>query len=324
MKQIIMTGPKTSTIREIPDLQPNDDQILIRQTYVGVCMSEHYNWATAKPGDSLGHEPLGKIEKIGKNVQGYAVGDDVSGLWGSCLPGAGGMTEYAIADPRQDTLIKLPDNVRREDIILEPLACMMSAVSKIRCSMPGTKVFVVGCGYMGCGVISLLKLRGAYVVAVDIRAESLENATRYGADEVYLAQDVLAHYPNGSFACVTEWGENNESLDLAIQLTQQCGQLSVGAYHTGEKRLVDMQQLNVKAIECLSVHPREYALSVAGAQNATRMLASGVWQYVNIPTKVYPMCKFDLAHAELETKYGKHMKAVIDMTKLDGEPYIAK
>jgi threonine dehydrogenase-like Zn-dependent dehydrogenase len=322
MKQIIMTGPGKSTIREVPDLHANDDQVLIKQIYIGVCMSEHQNWKDAKAGDALGHEPLGQIVEAGKNVSGFAFGDYVSGLWGSCLPGSGGMVEYAVADPRKDTVVKLPGHIRHEDIILEPLACMMSAVSKIRCSMPGTKVCVVGCGYMGCGVISLLKLRGMHVVGVDLRKESLADAKRYGADEVYLADEILVHYSNGSFEFVTEWGETNESLDLAINLVKQCGQLCIGAYHTGGKRLVDVQQLNLKAIDCLSVHPREYDLSAAGARNAVQLLASGSWKFVNLPVKIYPMNKFDLAHEEIESKYGKYMKAIIDMTKVDGEAYI--
>ncbi len=52
-------------------------------------------------------------------------------------------------------------------------------------------------------------------------------------------------------------GETEESLDLAINLTAMCGRLCIGAYHTGGKRLVDVQQLNIKAIDCLSTHPRE-------------------------------------------------------------------
>ena len=31
---------------------------------------------------------------------------------------------------------------------------------------------------------------------------------------------------------------------------------------------------------------------------------------------------FDRAHEELTSKYGKYMKAIIDCTKLGGEPYI--
>ncbi len=320
MKQIVMTGPRTSIVAEIAEVTPNEDQILIRQTYVGVCMSEHYSWETAKAGDAMGHEPLGEVVQVGKNVSGFAVGEVVSGLWGNTMPGSGGMTEFALADPRKDIVVKVPANVRREDAILEPLACLMSAASKVREGMPGTKVCVVGCGYMGCGAISLLKLRGFYVVGVDIHSACLEDARRYGADEAYLVDEVLGHYPNGSFSIVMEWGETNESLDLAINLTAMCGQLCIGAYHTGGKRLVDVQQLNWKAIDCLSVHPREHSLNDSGARNAAALLESGAWRFVNLPVKIYPMDQFDLAQAELETKQGSHMKAIIDMTQSSGEP----
>jgi D-arabinose 1-dehydrogenase-like Zn-dependent alcohol dehydrogenase len=253
---------------------------------------------------------------LGSYIQAVRSGADTILMAGGCGPCRFGV----YAEVQRSIMRSLGYNV--DFIILEPLACMMSAVSKLRCSMPGTKVCVIGCGYMGCGVISLLKLRGMFVVGVDIRKESLADAKRYGADEIYTAGEILSHYPNGSFEFVMEWGETNESLDLAINLTKQCGQLCIGAYHTGGKRLVDVQQLNLKAIDCLSVHPREYDLSAAGARNASQMLASGVWKFVNLPVKIYPMGKFDLAHGEIESKYGKYMKAIIDMTQLDGEPYI--
>jgi threonine dehydrogenase-like Zn-dependent dehydrogenase len=326
MKHVVTRGPKTSVVTDIADVKPNDDQVLIKLKYVGVCMSEHYDWSVAKEGAAFGHEPMGIIEEVGKNVKDFKVGDRVSGLWGSTLPGAGGMVEYAVADPKIDTVVKIPDNVRDEDAVLEPLACMMSAVSKVKASMPGTKICVVGCGYMGCGVISLLKLRGAFVVAVDIRKESLENAKKYGADEAYSVEEAMDKFlpneQNRGFDVVMEWGETNESLDLAINLTNMCGQLYLGAYHTGGKRLVDVQQLNVKAIDCLSTHPRERDLYDTGVRNAVELLSSGRWDYQNLPVKIYPMSKFDQAQADMETKYGKYMKALIDMTKIDGEIYV--
>jgi len=328
MKHVVMTGPKTSIVADISDVKNNDDQLLIRTRYVGVCMSEHYDWATAKAGMAFGHEPVGVIEALGKNVTGFAVGDRVSGSWGGSLPGSGGMVEFNIADPKNgDIVVKIPDNIRDEDAVLEPLSCMMSAVSKIRCPMPGTRVCVVGAGYMGCGLISLLKLRGAHVTAIDIRPESLVNAKKYGANEVYSAEEAKRKWlqnptPFSGFDVVTEWGETNESLDLAVNLTNECGQLCVGAYHTGSKRMVDMQQLGVKAIELLNTHPRERNLSDSGARNAVELISSGEWKYTRLPVKIYPMSKFDQAFTELETKYGKYMKALINMTKIDGEPFI--
>ena len=328
MKHVVMTGPKQSMIKEIEAVTPNDDQVLIKLKYVGVCMSEHYAWSTAKAGDALGHEPMGVITQVGKNVTGYAVGDRVSGLWGSTLPGSGGMVEYAVADPRNSTIVKIPADGRDEDYVLEPLACLMSAVSKVRLSMPGTTVCVVGSGYMGCGAIGLLKIRGARVVAIDIRPESLADAKQYGADEVYSVDEAMEKFVNNpdfpGFELVMEWGETNESLDLAINLTQKCGQLCLGAYHTGGKRLVDVQQLNVKAIDCLSTHPRENHLNDIGARNAAQLLHNGTWKFLNVPTKIYPISRFDQAQEELETKYGSYMKALIDMERDDFEPYILK
>ena len=166
-------------------------------------------------------------------------------------------------------------------------------------------------------------------IAVDIREESRKDALRFGADEVYSPEEALAKFApkekdvlDTGLKIVMEWGGTEESLDLAINLTAMCGQLCVGGYHTGGKRLVDMQQLNVKAIECLSVHPREADLNSISVKNAMKLLANGEWKFTNVPVKIYPRDKFDQANEELETKYGKYMKALIDMTEEGFEPYI--
>jgi threonine dehydrogenase-like Zn-dependent dehydrogenase len=326
MKQIVAVGPKHNVIKEVPMPEMTDNHILIRNLYVGVCMSEHYDWSTAPEGFAFGHEPMGVIEAVGKNVTGYEVGQKVTGTWGSALPGTGGMTEYAVADPSKPgtIIVPVPENLRDVDFVVEPLQCMISAASKAKVNVPGTEVCIVGAGYMGCGVLSLLKLRGCFVTAVDPRPESRENAKKYGADYVYSVEEMEEKLANGfeGFDVVMEWAESDESLDLAARLTKECGQLCIGAYHTGGNRSVGVQLLNVRAIDCISVHPRELDLNKTAAFNAAKLLSSGQWCYKNVPTKIYPMSKFDEAQADLETKYGKYMKALIDMTKIDGEPYI--
>ncbi len=326
MKKLVMTGPKKSTLIdvEMPKITKGNE-VIVKLKYCGVCMSEHYNWSVAKEGATFGHEPVGTIYAVGADVKSFKVGDRVSGLFN-------GNAEYVIAD--EGMVFKIPDNISDEDATLEPLSCLISAVSKARIHMIGEKVAVVGCGYMGCGAISLLKLRGAYVVAVDIRRESLEDAKRCGADEIYTPDELPAHYfytvggglnfegEPGGFSMVMEWGETSESLDLAINMTRMCGQLCIGAYHTGGKRLVDVQQLNVKAIDCLSTHPRETDMSIIGCQRAVRMLSDGTWNFKGLPTKIYPITMFDNAQGELETKYGRYMKALVDFESTDFEPYI--
>lgn len=325
MKRLYSCGPKKTELREVEEpIIRNANEVKIKLKYTGVCMSEHYDWSIGanKP---FGHEPVGVVAEVGSAVTHVKVGDRVSGLFD-------GSSEYAVA--HKNNVFKLSDNVSDEEGILEPLSCLISAVSKVRLKVIGERVAVVGCGYMGCGAISLLKKRGAYVVAVDIKPESLKNALKYGADEAYLADELPKNYfyipgsgldfagEPGGFPLVMEWGETNESLDLAIRMTRQCGQLAIGAYHTGEKRLVDVQMLNVKAIDCLSTHPREADLNREGCKNAVKMMSDGVWCYKHVPTKVFPISKFDEAHEELPNKFGKYLKSVISFEGEDFEPYI--
>ena len=284
---------------EVPEIL--DHQILVKLTYMGVCMSEHYDWSVRKPGRRFGHEPMGIVVKVGKNIKKFNVGDRVTGWM------EGGLQEYCIS--YEAGLFKVPDNISDVDAIGEPPACIVSAVSKVPLQYPGEdSVAVVGCGYMGCGAIGLLKARGVgKLVAVDINPESLKNALKYGADEAYLPQELPEEY-------------------LAIRMTRQLGFLGVGAYHTGGKRLVDVQMLNVKAIDMLSTHPRDSERSHKACQLAMDMISNGQWNYKNVPTKVYPMDKFDEAHEDLQNKFGKYLKAVIDMNPehIGAEPYIVE
>ncbi len=325
MKKLVTVGPKKTQIIDAPMPEiKSPTEIMVKLKYCGVCMSEHYDW-TVGGKDNFGHEPIGVVCEVGSAVTDFKVGDRVSGLFA-------GDKEYVVTE--QCDAFKLPDNLSDEDGVLEPLSCLVSAVSKVRIPMIGERVAVVGCGYMGCGAISLLKLRGAYVVAVDIREECLKDAKRCGADEVYTPDTLPENYfyrvgggldfkgEPGGFPLVMEWGETSESLDLAINMTRMCGQLAIGAYHTGGKRLVDVQQLNVKAIDCLSTHPRETDMNRRGCALAAEMLSSGAWSFKGLPTKVYPLACFDEAQGGLETKYGTYMKALVDFENEDFEPYV--
>ncbi|MBQ7976152.1 MAG: zinc-binding dehydrogenase [Clostridia bacterium] len=324
MKKMFLVGPGKTEIREVPIPEYNDDQVLVKLVYHGVCMSEHYAWEHGEADNGVdngfGHEPCGIVEAVGKNVTHVKPGDRVTGLGSN-------IAEYGVMN--KENVYLIPDNVSFEDATGEPLACLLSAVSKVPMTFPGeSSVAVVGCGYMGCGAISLLKLRGAgKIVAIDIRKESLENALKYGADEAYLVDELPEKYiadtanKNG-FDYVMEWGETEESLDIAIRVTKTLGFLGIGAYHTGEPRRVNMQLANVKAIDMLSTHPRDAQKTHKGIEKAMELLSSGQWNYKDLPVKIYPMDKFDQAHAELETKYGKYMKALVDCQSFGTETYL--
>lgn len=102
MKRVVMVGNGQSAVEEVEDIRAEQNELLIRLTYMGICMSEYDAWRTAERGLVLGHEPVGEVVAVGEQVEGFQVGDRVSGLW------AQGMNEYNAVDPRKELVIKLP------------------------------------------------------------------------------------------------------------------------------------------------------------------------------------------------------------------------
>ena len=64
MKQLFITGIRKSEIREIPDLIPGKNQVLVKVIYNGICMSEWYPWNEGRLV-SFGHEPVGIVSAVG-------------------------------------------------------------------------------------------------------------------------------------------------------------------------------------------------------------------------------------------------------------------
>lgn len=104
MRQIIMAGPGRSRIVDVPVPEIGDDQLLVKVTLTGMCHSELYPWSVAKAGESFGHESMGVVAKVGRNVVGFREGDRVTGL------GGGGYREYIVMEPGKT--FHVPDNLR--------------------------------------------------------------------------------------------------------------------------------------------------------------------------------------------------------------------
>ena len=173
MKAMRMVGPRKSSVVDVPDLQPTTGQVLVKIKYNGVCMSEWHPWDEAKGGERMGHEPMGTVAALGEGVTGFAVGDRVTGL--SMTPC---YAEYCLCG--QGNLFHIPDNLSDEDALAEPLSCLVSVAGKLRVEKSGDPVAIVGTGYMGLGLLTLLRFQGAgKVIAVDPRVEARENALRF-------------------------------------------------------------------------------------------------------------------------------------------------
>lgn len=326
MKQIIMDGPRKSRIIEVDIPKINDDQILVKVIYTGMCHSEWYPWSVAKKGDIFGHETVGIVEEVGRNVSGFSVGDRVTGL------GGGGYKEYIVMEAQKT--FKVPDNLKSEDAIGEPLACIMSVAERIDTGKIGDTIAVVGCGYMGLGLISLFKARGyADIIAIDKREIALENARKFGATEIYTPDSLPQCYRldwdnwqnpdltrdghktdifNIGFGTVVEFAGTPDALELAGEMVCAHGCLGIGGYHNDGMRTLDFKLLNMKAVKMFNCHERRIDYEATLVKRALKLLSSGQWNYCGVTNHIYSAEQFDEANYDMEIHKDNFIKGAIE------------
>lgn len=325
MKQIVMEAPKKSKIIEVDLPKINDEQLLVKVSYTGMCHSEWYPWTIATKGQVFGHESVGVVAACGKNVTGFSVGDRVTGL------GGGGYKEYIVMEPKKT--FKVPDNLETADAIGEPLACIMSVAERIDTGKIGDRIAVVGCGYMGLGLISLLKARGyADIVAVDKREIALENARRFGATETYLPENLPDNYKlnwenwrkpdltrdghltdifNMGFKTVVEFAGTEDALQLAGEMVSAHGTLGIGGYHNDEYRTLDFRLLNIKAVKMFNCHERRIEYEATLLDRALKLLSSGQWKFTGVTNHIYSAEEFDKANYDMESHKDNFIKGAV-------------
>lgn len=175
--------------QDLPELK--EDEVLIRMDSVGLChtdlprfLGQHElgiskeGYRQVKPVQfpcTLGHEPVGTIVAIGKNVTKFSVGDHISGNFDAAF------TTYRIVS-ENSLIFKLPDLPFDYRLcVAEPIGCVINIIDA--CLTDSVEyVGVVGCGVMGLMTIAGLKSAGVEnIVAIDVVDEKLKMAEQYGA-----------------------------------------------------------------------------------------------------------------------------------------------
>lgn len=325
MRQIVMEGPRKSRIIDVPVPKIGENELLVKVTYTGMCHSEWYPWSVAAPGEEFGHETVGVVAECGAGVTGFKPGDRVTGL------GGGGYKEYIVMEP--DKTCHVPDNLKDEDAIVEPLACLLSAAAKMPVTTLGDSIAVVGTGYMGLGMISLFKAMGyADIIAVDTRPEARENAREMGATEVYAPEEIPPEYrldwkaigtPDLTrdghktdifgigFPNVMEFTGTESGLQLAGELVCAHGRMGIGGYHNDSFRNIDYKLWNFKAMTTINCHERRITYEAGLCGRCLMLLSRGIWKFTGVTNHIYTMEEFDKANEDMETHRGNFIKGAV-------------
>ncbi|MDO5056169.1 MAG: alcohol dehydrogenase AdhP [Lautropia sp.] len=199
---------KPLVIEEVPVPEPSDNQILVKIEASGVCHTDLHaadgDWPV-KPNPPFipGHEGVGFVAAVGRNVKHVKEGDRVGIPWlhsacgycTHCLGGwetlcesqqntgysvNGGFADYALADPNY--VGHLPDGV--DFVEVAPVLCAGVTVYKglkMTEAKPGDWVVISGIGGLGHMAVQYAKAMGFNVAAVDIADDKLALARRLGA-----------------------------------------------------------------------------------------------------------------------------------------------
>lgn len=325
MKKLIMDGPRKSRIIDVDVPKINDNQILVKVKYTGMCHSELYPWTVAVPGQELGHETMGYIADVGRSVKGFKIGDRVTGL------GGGGYREYIVMEPEKTMIV--PENIKDEDAIVEPLGCLMSAGTRMMPKLLDDEIAVVGTGYMGLGMISMFRAMGyGKIVAVDLREEARENALKYGANEAYHPDELRPYYYlnwqnwdspdlkrdghktdifHMGFQNVMEFAGTSDGLNLAAEMNCAHGRLGIGGFHNESLRTVDFKLWNMKALDIVNCHERRIDFETELCRRGLDLISKGIWKFTGATNSIYSLEEFDKAQEDMENHTNNFIKGAV-------------
>src|SRR5271167_1239838 len=205
-KAVEVTRPGVFTITQRPLIDPPPGHVRIRVEACGVCHSDSATVEAVFPVQFPrvpGHEAVGRIDALGKGVEGWKVGQRVgvgflAGNCGYCTPCRsgdlvgcqnqaftgihhdGGYAEVMIA--KASGLISVPDDLSSVDAA--PLLCAgLTTFSALRNSpaRAGDLVAVFGVGGLGHLGVQYARRMGFEVVAIDRGDDRAELSKKLGA-----------------------------------------------------------------------------------------------------------------------------------------------
>ena len=269
MKAAVFVAPGRIELvdKPIPEVGPND--ALLRITTTTICGTDVHILKGEYPvatGLTIGHEPVGVIEKLGRNVKGYQEGqrviagaicpsfnsyasqDGLSSQDGGCtchgykpLGGwrfgntiDGTQAEYVLVPDAQANLAPVPDGLSDEQVLMCPdimstgFAGAEAANIKI-----GDVVAIFAQGPIGLCATAGAKLRGAStIIAIDGVNQRLQIARQLGADvtlnfnEVDVVEEILKLTGGRGVDAAIEALGQQSTFESALRVLKPGGTLS--------------------------------------------------------------------------------------------------
>ncbi|RJP55375.1 MAG: NAD(P)-dependent alcohol dehydrogenase [Anaerolineaceae bacterium] len=274
--------------REMP--KTGDDDVLVKIEYVGVCGSDLHFYGEGGIGVAkiyeprvLGHEPVGKVESIGKNVTDLKEGDSVilepgigcghcsfcrTGRYNICPtavrhflgnPWTDGVFQEYIAYPYQ-YVYKIPDDFPKlRGVMIEPYVVVLHAVERSGARY-GHSAVILGAGCIGIMTMLALRAHGVgQIFLVDIVGNRLKKAQEFGTVHTINAkmedpvQKVLEMTAGAGTDLVFETAGSIITQAQTVQYVKKTGMITFVGFSSGQPVAFDISTLMRKEANVTTV-----------------------------------------------------------------------
>ena len=329
------------TVTTVPKPAPGPGEVLIAVRHAGVCGTDLHiadwdPWAQGriKPPLVIGHEFAGEIVGLGDGVTGLrkgqlvtAEGHIICGHCNQCRTGNGhickntriigvdrdgAFAEYIVMPTTNVlTLSGIPTEV---GAIMDPMGNAFHTV--LTAEIPGSTVFIVGCGPIGCFAVGIARAAGATkVIASDVNPKRLALAEKMGAHiTINAAKDdvvktVIAETGGEGADVVCEMSGVPSALHQAFAAVRMGGRVQLLGIPKGEVPVDFANEIIFKGITVYGVVGRKMYETW---HQMRRFLSAGLFDPRPVITHRFPLAKINDALAAIRS--GDAGKVILEIS----------
>ena len=320
MKAVVYEKPREFGVTEIGQPKIEDNQVLLKVELCGICRTDmhiHNGEFISRFPLTPGHEFTGYVSEVGKNVEGFAVGDrvvaDNTVLCGECeycrrdmplfcerfyslgVNGPGGFAEYVAVN--YDKVFHISDSLTFEQAAFaEPVACAVHGMDVIDVSC-GDDILVFGAGPTGIILTQLLKQGGAgRVVVCASSRKKLELIEKNGYAQTVLMDrgdyslhtgELIDMAPKG-FDIVVDATGSPKVLEQCFNFVRPTGKIVIyGVCGNDERITISPYRIFENELKILGSFAQTHCFP-----RAVKFLEEGIVKVDDLVSSTYPLSEF--------------------------------
>lgn len=324
-------GDYTYEVREIPDREPQKDEVKIEVAWCGLCGTDLHKFqgkngaSVVIPPIILGHECSGIVTAVGPDVKYFQPGDRVAadpsfgcgsceycqqGLPNFCLERHGvakGFADYVY--PPEKNVYKVSEKLDlRTAALAEPLSCVIHGLDLIQIQS-GATVVIYGLGSIGSLMVQMVKRAGAAkIIVVEREPEKQKLAVKLGADTAVDDRKILELAKECNIDVVIECIGLKSTMEQAVKIAGKNAKVLLFGLGDPEQP-IEINQFEAYTKE-LSIYTSY--LNPQTTKRAVAVLESGA---IDAQSIISAELELEEMRQELETqKYSKTGKVMVRLS----------